>query len=250
MIFIALALAWAVYLIPKALQQHDELARSRSVDSFSARLRVLGGGRPAEVVAPAGAAAQAPAPLARTVTRAAARAAATRRRRVLYLLTGLLAATAVVAYFGRAPWWSLAVPGALIVVFLMIARLTVRREQVRRTPIAEPVPVTVPHGSADIADDTEDTINVPRVDLDLEAPMEQALADEGSLWDPLPVTLPTYVSKPRARRTVRTIDLTQGQVTSSGHNPADSKLAREAEAAAPKAAEVDSETEQRKAAGA
>ena len=33
--------------------------------------------------------------------------------------------------------------------------------------------------------------------------------DGGSLWDPLPVTLPTYVIKPKARRTVRTIDLSE-----------------------------------------
>jgi hypothetical protein len=29
----------------------------------------------------------------------------------------------------------------------------------------------------------------------------------GSLWDPVPITRPTYVSKPLASRTVRTIDL-------------------------------------------
>jgi hypothetical protein len=29
----------------------------------------------------------------------------------------------------------------------------------------------------------------------------------GSLWDPIPITRPTYVSKPLASRTVRTIDL-------------------------------------------
>lgn len=29
----------------------------------------------------------------------------------------------------------------------------------------------------------------------------------GSLWDPIPITRPTYVSAPLAPRTVRTIDL-------------------------------------------
>jgi len=37
-----------------------------------------------------------------------------------------------------------------------------------------------------------------------------------SLWDPLPVTLPTYVSKPRAERGIRTIDLTGAGTRSSG----------------------------------
>lgn len=38
-----------------------------------------------------------------------------------------------------------------------------------------------------------------------------------ALWDPLPVTLPTYVTKPRAGRTVRTIDFTQPHTWTSGH---------------------------------
>ena len=41
LIFVALALAWAVYLIPKALQHHDDVIRSRSVDRFSHTMRVL-----------------------------------------------------------------------------------------------------------------------------------------------------------------------------------------------------------------
>ena len=41
LIFVALAVAWAVYLIPKALKHHDEVQRSRSVDKFSHTMRVL-----------------------------------------------------------------------------------------------------------------------------------------------------------------------------------------------------------------
>ena len=37
----------------------------------------------------------------------------------------------------------------------------------------------------------------------------------GVLWDPVPITMPTYVSKPLAPRTVRTIDLSGPDVTSS-----------------------------------
>ena len=40
-IFVALAVAWAVYLIPKALKHHDDVVRSRSVDRFSHTMRVL-----------------------------------------------------------------------------------------------------------------------------------------------------------------------------------------------------------------
>ena len=41
LIFVALAIAWAAYLIPKALRHHDDVVRGRSVDRFSQRMRVL-----------------------------------------------------------------------------------------------------------------------------------------------------------------------------------------------------------------
>ena len=41
LIFVALALAWGAYLIPKALKHHEDVVRSRSVDRFSDRMRVL-----------------------------------------------------------------------------------------------------------------------------------------------------------------------------------------------------------------
>ena len=44
-IFAALAVGWAVYLIPRALQRNEELAKTRAVSSFSGRMRVLGDGR-------------------------------------------------------------------------------------------------------------------------------------------------------------------------------------------------------------
>ena len=45
-----------------------------------------------------------------------------------------------------------------------------------------------------------------------------SVATTGDLvWDPLPVTVPTYVTKPRAGRTVRTIDFAQPGAWTSGH---------------------------------
>ena len=41
LIFVALAMAWAAYLIPKALRHHDDVVRGRSVDRFSQSMRVL-----------------------------------------------------------------------------------------------------------------------------------------------------------------------------------------------------------------
>ena len=56
---------------------------------------------------------------------------------------------------------------------------------------------------------------------------------DGTLWDPLPVTLPTYVTKPAAtRRTVRTIDLGEPGAWTSGRTEESAGIAREADAAA------------------
>jgi hypothetical protein len=81
-------------------------------------------------------------------------------------------------------------------------------------------------GVADF-DDTEDTVGIP-VAL-LEAVAVQT-TDGGTLWDPLPVTLPTYVTKPQARRTVRTIDLGEPGTWTSGHTAEDTRIAAQAEA--------------------
>ena len=52
------------------------------------------------------------------------------------------------------------------------------------------------------------------------------------LWDPLPMTLPTYVTKPAAtRRGVRTIALDDAGVWTSGRTEGDAAIAREAEKA-------------------
>jgi len=258
LIFVALAIAWAAYLIPMALKRTDDLATTRAVEEFSSRLRVFGGRRvqSAETIAPAESA-----PTTRVITavrpadRAAARRAARRRRRVLYVLVGLTAITAVAAGLGYLPYWAIAAPVVLIVAFLVIARVSIRRERARRHRVEVIAPATEPPAAQTAAaapasveaSDVEETIGLSAQAL-AEVRADASLADEASLWDPVPVTLPTYVTKPRARRTVRTIELTQ----SSGHDAADSKLARDAEAA--RAAKAESEKAEsetpRKAAGA
>ena len=251
LIFAGLAIGWAVYLIPKALQHHDEMARTRSVDSFSGRMRVLGGPASSQPAEPKSAAPTAKPPVTQpvmprvvhTVTRESARKAARRRRRVLGVLLFVTLVVGVLAWQALTPSWSPAIPGGLVLAFLVVARLTVRREQAARRPVAA---VPAEPETVDLA--VEDTAEVSRDDL--ARAVAAPLVDEGSLWDPLPLTLPTYVSKPTARRTVRTIELTG--MSSSGHDAADSQLVRESEAA--QAAEASTpeagEGEQRRAAGA
>ncbi|MFL6159686.1 MAG: hypothetical protein ACJ72D_26670, partial [Marmoricola sp.] len=154
MIFVALAIGWAVYLLPKALRHHDEEDRRRSVEEFSDSVRVVGRGvvqtvraqaaRVTETEVSVMVAEAAPAPVepvdtraGRTqsqapITREAARNAARRRRRVLAMLISLLAVVSVTSYVSVTPSFTIAIPVILIAAFLVTARLTVRAQQVRR----------------------------------------------------------------------------------------------------------------------
>ena len=258
LIFVVLAVGWAAYLIPRALRHHEEIAASRPVDNFSETMRVLER-TPATMKAlltpPPAATEAGPSSRRRRTKRPST--PARRRRRVLGLLLVVTAATGVAAYLAYLPAWSPAIPGALVVAWLVLCRLMVRkgapvRRTVAPTPAAEQGLVVAHPEAADSAvSDFAEPALAPTSPL--AAPtspvVEPVETDDGSLWDPLPLTLPTYVSKPAARRTVRTIDLTQTGVTSSGHRAEDTELARKAEADAK--AQADSEAaEQRKVAGA
>lgn len=251
LIFVALAVAWAVYLIPKALEHHEEGARTRTVERFSMTLRVLARREPisrrkARLVTAGAASSDAnksserrlssragsldgPAPLTAAQLRARRLAAAHAARRRLRVVTLILVANAVVAalaYFAVFDWVWCAVPVGVLVVWLVACRLMVRRERaelpVRRALSrmgAEPAPEEPKDATEEIA----------RVDAELLDPAE-AERDPDS-WDPVSVPLPTYVSKTVAPRSVSTIDLDSTGVWSSGRSASDSALAREADAA-------------------
>jgi len=304
-IFVVLAVAWAVYLIPKALRHHDEVARTRSIDRFSTAMRVLARREPVNrrdarlVVSPARAAgnprvltptrlAEPEAPVAVVVKpavsrarlearRKAARAAARRRRHILSFLLLCTVATSVAAYLAFVPWWFVAIPGGLTLAYLVLCRTQVRRESLldfealvdrpedagdvtvapRRavrvevqdgTPRQSAAPAVAErideHGVADF-DDTEDTVGI---DVALLEAIVLPTEDGGSLWDPLPVTLPTYVSKPKAKRTVRTIDLGEPGTWTSGRTAEDAQVVAQAAADEAEAAEV-ADAEQQRAVG-
>jgi hypothetical protein len=109
------------------------------------------------------------------------------------------------------PWWSAAIPGGLLIIFIVVARISVhimlKGLDARYRDIR--------HGSS------ESTIFLSRKDFAtggvdaLSGSGRANLASPGTLWDPIPITMPTYVSKPLAPRTVRTIDLSGPGVSSS-----------------------------------
>lgn len=182
--------------------------------------------------------------------RPAARLAARRRRRTLQTLLGLLALTVAAAFTPYVPWLAVAAPATLIVAWLVACRIQVRGERGLSVPQAPRVRIPRPTSkkrasqsaaatSAPRTPDQEDTIVVSgqfeevdpgrKHEMERVALGEDALDDQiviavpsvsttgEALWDPLPVTLPTYVTKPRAGRTVRTIDFAQPGAWTSGH---------------------------------
>lgn len=251
LIFVALAVAWAVYLIPRALRQHEEATSRRPVDSFSHRMRVLARREPVDrknarlVVTPGKPAPVIEAdplpvsltPAQRRARRAHAQRAARRRRRVLLVLLFLVADAVGLALAGITPWWAVGAAGVVVVAWLVLCRVMVRREIAespgRRLPVhVEPAPQP-----AEVDDDTDEISAVVVEDdvvAEAEAPEPEQPSDPPAAegWDPVPHTLPTYTQKAAApRRTVRTIDLDSTGVWTSGRTAADAALAREAEAA-------------------
>ncbi len=272
LIFVALAVAWAVYLVPKALRHHDDVVRSRSVERFSHSMRVLARrepvsttsarlvvtpGRPAAEAtveakprhpqeAPQQAAQQAPqqqvpvTPDRIRAQRAAARRATQRRRNVLAILLLANLVTIGVAAFGVIAWGYVAIPAGLLVAWLVTCRIMVKGERRRMVAPSSRIPVEKPA--------EEEKAEAPQKGAESRMPAVEEEADEvdpladtsagmaaivdPALWDPVPVTLPTYVGKPpAARRTVRTIDLEGTGVWTSGRTEVDAALAREADEA-------------------
>lgn len=128
-------------------------------------------------------------------------AAAARRRG--HIATTLLVVSLILfglAVFNVVPFWSVLVPAGLLVAFLAVARSSVRIMQKRLDAQAERVLEGFGEEDTGVIDLGHD--ESLEISVDLSAPHHA-----GVLWDPIPVTAPTYVSKPLVPRTVRTIDL-------------------------------------------
>ncbi len=252
LIYVAIVAAWAAYLVPMWLRRHDEQNSLRSVERYSSALRVLSrraeGGRPSYVVRRGD---EQPRVIAPELKRSAAtlrarRVAAMRRRRVLSILTLSLLSVGALAAFAILPAWTPAIPGLLVVAFLVAARISVRRQRelpVRRTAgqarKATRVEASYAYGPAVSAEpepaDAEPTVEVA-VETPAAAPEDPAA--EG-LWDPVPVTLPIYVYKEKAPpRTVRTISLPGTDFTVQVHGAEEGVPEPVAEAPAPAAPPV------------
>jgi type II secretory pathway pseudopilin PulG len=252
LIYVAIVAAWAAYLVPMMLKRNDEASRRRSAEAYSSSAaRVLSradGTRARYVVRPPGTAVTTPAgttvtgtsahgatvtaagtpvaqpPPPRYIPNRARRVAAMRRRRVLSILTLSLLSMTALAGLGILLWWSVSIPAGLIVAFIVLTRVQLRRQaRERAARVAERRaraaarhdrgPAVAPPSSPD----NELTVEVQLPVAEPPAPKVETkpISSEG-LWDPVPVTLPTYVLKEKAPdRTVRTINLSGPDVFSS-----------------------------------
>lgn len=137
-----------------------------------------------------------------TELRLLAASAATRRRRTLLGLMVLLVAVGVVTILGYLPWWAALVPVGLLLGFVVVSRIGVRGMHNRFADRAQAVDEGWGDEDTTVLQAPVDGETSREFRVDLSAPQTT-----GALWDPIPVTAPTYVSKPLVPRTVRTIDL-------------------------------------------
>jgi hypothetical protein len=240
---------WAAYFVPLVLRRYDEASTSSSLEDLSPLSRVItpptATSDKVETPEPTPAVdeptsetdADTALPPRPRVSGSAARRAARRRRRTLLTL---LAATAIVGGLVGlrvVPIWSVAIPVGLVLAWLVACRVQVRHER-GISSTKKRSPKAAKKSAADAADDEAtvivsgqpEEVNPSRRHVMESTPLEVDALDEqlviaapsvatsGELvWDPLPVTVPTYVTKPRAGRTVRTIDFAQPGAWTSGH---------------------------------
>ncbi len=208
LIFGALAAAWLAYLVPWFVSQRHQATpvTDDATLAFTQDAKLLQSG---EVEL-------GPDPdleVSTELTRRAAKreiavsavVAAARRRRVLLVLLVVVTVLGITTALGRTPWWAVAGAGALLVAWLAVARVSVARMHRR---LDRQVALL------DLGDD-EATV-VIRVSEGPELPAaeghEHSVEISGpilamDLREPIPVAPTTYVSRPLAQRTVRTIDL-------------------------------------------
>ena len=264
-IYAAIVVAWAAYLLPLVRHHRGQPSATRP-GHVTGAMRVLGkrssGARarmtdPAEPTVPTLDEAGESDVAARVEVSRPRYDASTRRRRVLFLILATAVVIGVFAFVGTVPWWSLAVPGGLLVGFVVLARLSVRAARARRRaknpPVRRSQPADTPvkaeqtsrrsrrHSATTAAATSADvlpagtaaattTAAAPTADLATDAAAAWVAHSPVDAWDPLPVTLPTYVTKDAApARRVRTIDLSGAAVFSAGRLPEAELLSRQPE---------------------
>ena len=222
---------WAAYFIPRWLRRHEELSESRSVEKFDHAMRILSRRdptpdkryvvmpprpEPAPSSLPTSSRARIPVQRPAAVRRPRIGAAAMRRRRILAALLLVTLLIAAVTPLTPVPWWA-----PVLLLLLTVADLVHLRVQVRRSREVTRTRAAVRRSvrSRLMRFDALDRLMSVRRELAEERAAEEArweaaeealrldreaeerrVAAEAAGWNPVPVPLPTYVSKPMAPR--------------------------------------------------
>lgn len=207
--FVAIAVLWLIYLVPLFLNRDSNglLEEVEPGEPFTPSVTIVRRGVPLDVAEDGAAVVSTPlnrraelAELDRIQHRAARRRAV-----VLSTLVAAAAALGVAGGLRLAPWWAALIPAGLNAAFVAVARVTVVAMRADLDARADRIRAAGDHAEETVAIQVlgETDESAAEASVDLTAPIEAV----ASLWDPVPITKPTYVSKPLAPRTVRTIDL-------------------------------------------
>ena len=228
-IYAALVVAWAAYFVPRWLRRHEELSESRSVERFDRAMRILSRREPTPdrryVVMPPRP--EQPVPAQRSRARRGMRTTSpvtVRRRRVLAVLLLALTVTLLLTPLTALQWWAPVAVALTVVGYLVHCRLQARsRTAVTRTRAAVRTRsrsrlmrfdalerlMTVRRELAEERAAEEVRWQEAEEAMRREAEAEEARRQEAAAgWQPVPVPLPTYVTKPPAPRRAPAIDLT------------------------------------------
>ncbi len=264
-IYAVIALLWAVVLVPMWLRRHDEVSESRSVDRFQGAMRTLSRREPSvdrrEVFVPRRPAAVRAHADGQPVQRTAAQVAAARRRLIVLGLAGAVLLTFGLGALGVVPMLLSALPLVLLGGYVFQVRSAMRREETRalaarrrraaaarrrrQVAVAQiaaqrggPMPARPARPARPAVADVEPALAEWAAAQELPAPtaaveVEPEFYDQVAqhAWDPVPVPVPTYVSAPKAPRSVRVIDLTLPGAWTSGRLDAPVELTAEQEMA-------------------
>jgi hypothetical protein len=224
LILVIIIALWGTLLVPALVRKHDSVTESRSVDRFSYALRILSRRTPyvpgrrdvvvprrskearRPVVSPApgfvavlpGAAQAAHSP-SRRVAAQRATLAGKRRRTLLGLMLSVALCVGLAVTSGGRWWITVAISAVLSVMYVThlrteaqaLAAIERRRAQARRKAsrraTGERVPAAVRRREPAAAEP-----------LAAQAAVRDSVRDDS--WAPMPVTLPTYVTKPVVSR--------------------------------------------------
>ncbi len=248
MLYAVIIALWIGILLPMWLRRHDEALESRSVDRFSSAMRTLSGRSSVdrrEVLMPARSAEPIHADGATRAVAEGRAVLAARRRRTLGVLLAVTLVLGGLAVLGVIPAWAPAPMVLLLVSFVTHLRRETRaqialdrRRQAQRVAAdsrrrrATAVPARqASHGARIVPTVPVETVPLEFIvaaDLDRAGGVELVSEDEALVgapydsegdraWEPIPVPLPTYVTAPKAPRSVRVIDLTKPGLWTSGH---------------------------------